>query len=127
MSGYTLCIPGLPPSTNNAFVNLRSGGRALSREASLWKAGVGLAVACSRPPEIIGQVEVTLTFYSENWLTKKGKSRKVDLANFEKLFVDAVFKGLGVDDSEIFRLVMHKKIGPDSSVIVVRELAEVAS
>lgn len=121
-TSFTLTIPGLPPTSNNAFVNGKNGGRHLSREATIWKAGVGLAVLCRRPPKIIGQVAVTLTFYSENWFTKKGKSRKMDVANLEKLFVDAVFKALGMDDSEIFRLTLLKRNGPEASIITIQPL-----
>jgi hypothetical protein len=114
-----LSIPGLPPSTNHAFVNLPRGGRCLSREGNVWKAGVMLAVACcyTRARAIVGTVEVELSFYSEKWLTKAGTPRKIDVANLEKLFVDAVFSQLGMDDSNIWRLTLRKLNGPEASVI----------
>lgn len=114
-------IPGLPPTVNNAFVNGRN-GRHLSQEATVWKQGVMLATICTRQKAIHGLVEVSLTFYSEKWRTKAGKPRKIDVANLEKLFVDAVFKQLGMDDSNIWKLTLRKLDGPEESVIRITPL-----
>lgn len=117
----SLEVPGLPPSTNNAFAN-GARGRHLTHEAQAWKQGVKLAALCKRLKPIQGMVQVSLVFYSEKWFTKAGTPRKIDVANLEKLFVDAVFSQLGMDDSCIFSLNLHKRIGPELSVIKIQPL-----
>lgn len=114
----TVAIPGLPPSTNNAFRNAGR-GRCLTREAAAWKQGVKLATLCTRQKAIQGLVEVSLTFYSERWLTKAGKPRHIDVANLEKLFVDSVFEQLGMEDSNTWKLTLQKLTGPECSVIKI--------
>ena len=80
----SLTVPGLPPSTNNAFVNVPGKGRCLSHAAKVWKNGVALAVLFNRLKPINGTLSVTLTFSSQTWLYKNGKPRKIDLGNLGK-------------------------------------------
>ena len=120
---FTLRIPGLPPSTNNAFITAGH-RRALSEDAAVWKQGVQLATLCTRQKAIQGLLEVSLTFYSQKWLTKSGKPRRIDVANLEKLFVDAVFHQLGMDDSNIWKLTLRKMDGPEESVIRIIPLTD---
>lgn len=122
VNSFEISIPGLPPSTNKAFVNLPRGGRCLSHEASVWKQGVKLATLASRVPKIEGLVKVSLTFYSLKWFTKGKTVRRIDVANLEKLFVDSVFEQLGMEDSNIFHLTLRKLFGPELSVIRVTAL-----
>jgi hypothetical protein len=119
----SLEVPGLPPSTNMAFVN-HKGGRHLSLEAKWFKEAVQTVVACKRVKAIQGQLQVSLIFYSEKWFTKAGTPRRIDVANLEKLFVDAVFEQLKMDDSAIFSLNLHKRVGPELSVIKIRPLED---
>ena len=114
-------IPGLPPSTNHAFRNIAH-GRVLTHEAKVWKQGVALAVLSKRLRPLEGMVQVSLVFYSQKWFTKAGKPRKIDLDNLAKLFLDAVFGQLGMDDSLIFSLNLHKRVGPELSVIRISPL-----
>jgi len=125
---FTLRIPCLPPSTNNAFVTVGN-RRILSRDAKAFKELVQLTVrVCPKPlPKFTGPVEVSLTFYSEKWLTKAGKPRRIDLANLEKLFVDAVFEQLEMDDSAIWKLTLRKLDGPGLSVIRIQPLTSPAN
>ena len=44
----------------------------------------------------------------ENWLTKKGKVARKDVANREKFLIDSVFNRLGIDDKFIFKHEMRK-------------------
>ena len=127
MTTFTLRIPGLPPTTNHAFQNLTRGGRCLTHEAKVWKQGVSLATLCTRKPKIDGLVSVTLSFFSEKWFTKAGTPRKIDLCNLEKLFVDAVFEQLSMEDSNIFRITMFKLVGPESSVIEIHPMEELTT
>ena len=44
----------------------------------------------------------------EDWWTKKDQVKKKDIANKEKFVIDAVMKGLNIDDSHIWRLTLEK-------------------
>jgi Endodeoxyribonuclease RusA len=122
----SLEIQGLPPTTNNAFFSGYDGNarmvRHLTREAMAFKTLVQQKVLYGRVKPIQGQVQVSLIFYSEKWFTKAGIPRRIDVANLEKLFVDAVFEQLGMDDSCIFSLNLHKRPGPELSVIKIQPL-----
>ncbi len=120
---FTLSIPGLPPSTNNAFVSVGN-RRVLSQDAKAFKELVQWTVKVGpKPlPKFAGPVEVSLTFYSQRWLTKAGKPRKADVSNLEKLLVDATFEMLHLDDSNIWKLTLRKLDGPELSVIRIMPL-----
>lgn len=45
---------------------------------------------------------------NEDWYTKKGTIKKVDVANREKFLIDSVFEALGIDDRQIFSHTMIK-------------------
>lgn len=55
----------------------------------------------------------------ENWHTKKGEVKKMDISNREKFLVDSIFLGLGLDDKFIFEHTM-KKIQSDKEKSVVK-------
>lgn len=55
----------------------------------------------------------------ENWQTKKGDVKKIDLLNREKFLVDSIFLGLGLDDKFIFEHTM-KKIQSDEEKSVIK-------
>ena len=54
-----------------------------------------------------GKLKVKVDIY-ENWLTKKGEVKRVDIANREKFLIDSIFEGLGIDDKYIFLHEMQK-------------------
>lgn len=117
----TINVPLLPPSTNHAFASA-NGHRFLSKEAKEFKELVKWKVTAARSKGIPGPVMVSLTFYSLKWFTKAGAPRKIDVANLEKLFVDAVFEQLGLEDSHIFDLRLRKLVGPEQSVICITQM-----
>ena len=124
MTPFTLRIPGLPPSTNNAFASVGN-RRVLSKDAKSFKDLVRWTILADRhnpKPKFKGPVEVSLTFYSQKWLTSAGKPRRIDLGNLEKLACDAVFEALGLDDSSIWKLTLRKLDGPEESVIRITPL-----
>lgn len=85
--------------------------RALTKEAKAWKAAVALqARAALGRSNLEMQPECPVTMdivVHGNWRTKKGAPRKRDLTNL-KLLVDAIFEGLGVDDSLVWELRARK-------------------
>jgi len=120
----TVRVPCLPPSVNNAFVTVGK-RRVLSKDAATFKDLVKwtmLSALQAKPRPIDGLLEVSLTFYSQKWMTKAKTPRRIDLANMEKLFVDAVFEVLHLDDSHIWQLKLRKLEGPEESVMRITPL-----
>ena len=102
-----ITIPGPVPTTNHAFIQ-RGRFRVLSPDARKFKEMVeGIVVALGLdPPQ--GQLAVALRFHSTRWFNKDKSVKKRDLGNLEKLILDAIFKTLGIDDSNIFLLSLEK-------------------
>ena len=44
----------------------------------------------------------------EDWFTKKGLVKRVDIGNREKFLIDSVFNALEIDDKFIFEHIMKK-------------------
>lgn len=107
-----ITIPSLPPTTNHAFIQ-RGRFRVLAPEARKWKEQVEAQVAALNLEAPMGLLMVSIRFYSARWMCKNGSVRKTDVANREKLLIDAVFKTLGIDDSNIFLLSLEKVTGPE--------------
>lgn len=133
-----LKIPGIPPTTNNAYVNKSSGhGRALSKEGERYKKYVGLHILQQLllarktvPKDKELSVVFVLGFQTH---TKKGGAvipkkrvckngvvkvipehkvslfKKVDVSNRIKLLEDVLSEVTGIDDSQTFRLLVVKK------------------
>jgi Holliday junction resolvase RusA-like endonuclease len=92
----------LPPSTNNIYFTNRRGGRTLTPQAHAFKQGVALALAGLRRPD---------------WAAKPGPlaaflladiDRRRDLANVEKLVLDAVCSWLGIDDRWVDLIILAR-------------------
>lgn len=108
-----ITIPGLPPTTNHAFIQ-RGRFRVLAPDARKFKEMVeGLVTSLAlEPPE--GKLMVAIRLHSPRWLLKDGVGiRKMDVANREKLVLDAIFKTLGVDDSNIWLLSLEKVVADE--------------
>lgn len=110
-------IPSLPPTTNHAFIQ-RGRFRVLAPEARQWKEDVEKIMNALGIESPRGLLSVHLRFHSARWFNKDRSVKKRDVANLEKLCIDAVFKCLGVDDSNIFKLTLEK-------VVSDKELTEV--
>jgi len=54
----------------------------------------------------------------ENWFTKKGTVKKIDIANREKFLIDSVFNALGLDDCFIFEHIMKKIQSRDEKAMI---------
>lgn len=52
----------------------------------------------------------------ETWFTKKNTIRKIDIDNRAKCALDLVFPYIGLDDSQIFELVLKKKVTSSEDV-----------
>lgn len=102
----TLTLP-FPPSTNNAYSTVR-GRRVKTASAREYATEVAWRVADEMRVDPDGEwptradrLAVTLTAHAPD-------ARRRDLANLEKLVLDAVCKQLGVDDSQIDRLTLQR-------------------
>lgn len=118
----TISIPCLPPSTNNAYATIND-RRVPTRQSKTFKELVEWhTLAQTNRKPLKGILSVSLTFYSETWFTKAGEPRVIDVANLEKLYVDSVFKALGMKDHMIFELKLRKLIGPEQSIIRITQM-----
>lgn len=88
-SPVSLTMP-MPPSINNAFVNLRRGGRAKSRAAKDWESHALWHVKGQRLPIISGPVIVVFGF-------ERG-STVADADNRVKLALDLLVKAGVIED-----------------------------
>lgn len=109
-----LCITTrIPPSVNMAFRDGEDGRRHLSKDAAQYKKGVTLlasnAAALAGWRYVPGQrlaVCIRLSFRT---------NQRRDIANCEKLAVDAIAKALGFDDSVIDDLhLLRMPCDPDN-------------
>ncbi len=68
------------------------------------------------------KLKVIIDVY-ENWFTKKGLVKKLDISNREKFFTDSVFMALGLDDKFIFKHEMNKiQSETNKSIINIEEI-----
>lgn len=88
-SPVTLTMP-MPPSVNNAFINLRRGGRAKSRAAKDWESHALWHVKAQRLPIVTGPVLVVFGF-------ERG-SASADADNRVKLALDLLVKAGVIED-----------------------------
>ena len=67
-------------------------------------------------------LDVKLEVY-ENWLTKKGEVKRVDLDNRAKFGLDSVFEGLQLDDKYIYKLTLLKvQSKTEKSIVYIEKL-----
>lgn len=94
----------LPPSTNNAYSNARTGGRRLTPEARRYKDTVHwqALAAGAKPGNPGGPYSLALTVYFAD--------RRRDLDNSAKLVIDSLMAAVGGDDRYIDELRMYRRI-----------------
>jgi len=122
-----ICVLGKPLSVNHAYVTTKQGRRFLSKEGVRYKqqirADVLLAAGFSaesmreaaRIADPQSRLRVSYTFHLPDLLNsgwpKKAKSRykRLDLSNLLKILEDGLFEALGVDDSNVFEILLKKE------------------
>ena len=109
----------MPPSVNKLYATVRgkrimtAQGKAVKREI------VQLVVAhVATMPDLFraeSRLRLTVDLYfaaveNAGWSKGKAKNRykRIDVSNRAKLLEDALFSGIGIDDSLIFELIMRK-------------------
>lgn len=122
-----LTVPGLPPSSNHAYFNLRGGGRSLT--------AVGRAYLTSTKSHLQRLYRTEMMFFQKNvpylvlahfyfpevenkGYPNKGETRykKLDGNNRLKLLEDALKDAGGVDDSQTLGFFWLKKQGAPERV-----------
>lgn len=132
----------LPPTDNQIYWNSQWGGRTLTKKAKRYKRDVRKHVAKlilrSTPkskhvvdfvPDVPYTAIVWIYFEkveNASWGKKNGAKRryqKIDPGNRQKLVIDSVMDAIGVDDTHVFKEVLHKRCDPDDPrvVVVIRE------
>lgn len=113
--------PGLPPSLNNAYINLPRGGRRLSKDGEKYKNETIAFLSRTYRRELMLLKKdtpylVVMTFYFDNienegWATGKAKSRykKFDATNRPKLLEDVLKDASGTDDSQNLDVYLRKR------------------
>lgn len=111
---FEMTLP-LPPGVNNQYVTLKSGRRALSREAKAWKRVARQELEVQRfdgrlSEALIqaaqeGYLSLFLDFYFETPLRR-------DLDGGLKILQDTLCKAIGVDDRRVVDIHLVKRIDP---------------
>jgi hypothetical protein len=113
--------PGLPPSANNAYVNLPHGGRRLSKEGEKYKNETLAFFTRTYRKELLTFKKntpylVAMTFFfdaveTKGWASGKAESRykKFDATNRPKLLEDVLKDAAGIDDSQNLDVYLRKR------------------
>lgn len=113
--------PGLPPTANNAYVNLPRGGRRLSKEGEKYKNETLAYLARNYRTELMTFKKntpylVVMSFFfdsieNKGWATGDAKTRyKIfDATNRPKLLEDVLKDAAGIDDSQNLDVYLRKR------------------
>ena len=113
-------LPFKTPSINHLHGHNKFGAFYLKPEAKKLREeikGICEGIPLGHLGEFKNGLKVTTEIH-ENWLTKKGLVKRVDISNREKFLIDAIFDALGIDDKFIFEHTM-KKIQSDKEFAIV--------
>ncbi len=112
-------IPFKTPSINHLYGHNKFGAFYLKPEAKELREKIKKIVNASFP--LSAQEETPLKVIAEiheNWYTKKGTVKKMDLSNREKFLIDSVFDALGLDDKFIFEHIMKKVQSEEEKAVI---------
>ena len=114
-----ILIPFRTPSINKLYWH-RGNMKILTKEARELREKIQKIVLDSIEGIIFDdtkEYEIVVEIH-ENWYTKDGRIKKVDISNREKFLVDSIFKSLEIDDKQIFKHTMIKKQSDKEFAIV---------
>lgn len=116
----------LPPSINGYWKVAKWGGRYITPEGVKFKK---LCEVLNRGKKIYSSspLRLEVDVYSEGWYTKKGviHKRAGDCDNFLKVVGDGLFSAIGLDDSQVFEIVVRKCVGAPVTKVRLFELSAV--
>jgi hypothetical protein len=117
-------VPGLPPSSNNAYFNMPGGGRGLTKEGRKYKTETKAWLVQKYMKELKTFVPnapylvfIRLSFshdhfYNTTFGQKNGaetRYKKLDALNRGKLLEDVLKDVTGVDDSHTMTIIVQKR------------------
>jgi len=112
-------VPAIPPSYTASFkINYGLRRTYLSQEAKRFKDLVKISLPNKKFPQ-------DTKFYMHNeyhsdWYYGNGNIKKKDVQNLNRLLIDAVFKGKGIDDSWVFAVTDEKiQASKDKTVVSI--------
>ena len=117
-----ICVPSIPPTTNNAYTRLRNGITVPTAACKKYKAETKTYIAQHYPQELkffeanrMYTVLAQITFperddlFCSTWPDKaKNRFQKLDASNRIKIFEDAFAEAAGIDDSHTFFFGINK-------------------
>lgn len=114
-------VPGnIPPSYSASFkINYGLRQTYLSQEARSFKDKVKVHMPSHKLKLQPTDRLIMHNKYHADWYFKNGKIKKKDVQNLDRLLVDAVFKGLGIDDSNLF-CVINEKVQAEKEKTIVK-------
>ena len=122
-------LPFKTPTINHLYWHMRKTGiKVMTTEAK--KLRLDIEEICHpfiEDAELFEDKRLSVNIWIvENWITLDGKIKKVDIMNREKFLVDSVFKGLGLDDKQIWDITLFKEqdIGPEHCIIQIKEASK---
>ena len=121
-----LRVPGIPPSSNQAYFNNRYGGRTLSDKGRAYKNETLSYLAMTYPKQLKLLVpDVPYLLYAcfyleaiENKKKDKTRYKRMDTSNRLKLFEDCLKDAGGIDDSQFLWVVMGKRLATNGEETV---------
>lgn len=131
-----LHLDGVPPSSNNAYANMRGGGRILTKEGKRYLAETKSALAQNFPrelrffkkntPYLVAVRFSFLQIENAGWATEQAKNRykHFDAGNRLKLVEDCLKDIGGIDDSQNMRLVLEKQQGKETTQMWIWDMNE---
>jgi Holliday junction resolvase RusA-like endonuclease len=114
----------MPPSVNKLYATVR-GRRIMTTKGKAVKHEITQLVVkhIASMPDLFhteNKLRLTVDLYfsaveNAGWSKGKAKNRykRIDVSNRAKLLEDALFLGIGIDDSLIFELIMRKHAATD--------------
>ena len=115
-------IPGIPPSYAKSFkINHNLRQIYLSQEARRFKDKVKIYMPSNKIKLKDTDRLIIHNKYCQRWYNKTNPEiKKQDVQNLNRLLIDAIFKGLGIDDRNLFCVIDEKVHAPDESKTIVK-------
>ena len=114
-------IPSLPPSyTANLRINYGTKQTYLSQKARRFKDMVKITMPSHKLKLKDTDKLIIHNQYHYDWYFKNGSIRKKDVQNLDRLLIDSVFSGLGIDDRNLFCVINEKIQDKEKEQIVVK-------
>lgn len=118
MKYQTIQVPinEIPLSVNHIYGSTKQGIRYLTKEAKAFKRYIQDYVCYIAKPDFYIynnkeiEMQIMLHLEHDDLYTKAGKIRKIDVDNMLKLLLDGLFDTIEIDDSQIFKLTIEKRV-----------------